>query len=108
VCDGFIAWSWKGSDVQRLLIVVNYAATQGQCYLRLSSPALSVPLPDSWTREADTYVPVTLWKSGREICNTSHRLARAGISHLTGADVHPESGAPFAEPEASHDVHVRA
>jgi hypothetical protein len=39
--DGFIAWSWEGDDAQRLLIVVNYAANQGQCYVRLSLSDLS-------------------------------------------------------------------
>jgi hypothetical protein len=33
--DGFIAWCWHGSGGQRLLIAVNYAGHQGQCYVRL-------------------------------------------------------------------------
>jgi hypothetical protein len=32
--DGFLAWSWEGQDGRRL-IAVNYAGTQGQCYVRL-------------------------------------------------------------------------
>ena len=35
--DGFIAWSWYGGDGRRLLVAVNYAPNQGQCYVRLSS-----------------------------------------------------------------------
>jgi hypothetical protein len=34
--DGFIAFSWQGPDGSRLLVTVNYAGTQGQCYVRLS------------------------------------------------------------------------
>ena len=34
--DGFLAWSRQGGDGRRLLVVVNYAPTQGQCYVRLS------------------------------------------------------------------------
>jgi len=38
--DNFIAWSWQGSGDQRLVVAVNYAANQSQCYLRLSPPDL--------------------------------------------------------------------
>lgn len=31
----FIAWYWQGHGGQRLLIAVNYAANQSQCYVRL-------------------------------------------------------------------------
>ena len=33
--DGFIAWAWDGREGQRLLVAVNYAGNQGQCYVRL-------------------------------------------------------------------------
>jgi hypothetical protein len=33
--DCFVAFNWVGSDGSRLLVVVNYAANQSQCYLRL-------------------------------------------------------------------------
>jgi hypothetical protein len=33
--DCFIAWCWQGHDGQRLLVAVNYAANQSQCYVRL-------------------------------------------------------------------------
>jgi hypothetical protein len=33
--DGFLAWSWQGADGQRVLVAVNYARSQGQCYVRL-------------------------------------------------------------------------
>jgi len=32
--DSFIAWTWEGGEGSRLLIAVNYAANQGQCYVR--------------------------------------------------------------------------
>jgi hypothetical protein len=39
--DAFLAWSWAASGGERLLIVVNYAGTQGQCYVRLPYPELA-------------------------------------------------------------------
>ena len=33
--DCFIAWAWLGRDGRRIVIVVNYAANQSQCYVRL-------------------------------------------------------------------------
>ena len=39
--DCFVAWSWEGSDGQRLLIAVNYAPNQSQCYVRPGLPGLA-------------------------------------------------------------------
>ncbi len=39
--DGFIAFAWLGSDGRRLLVTVNYAPNQGQCYVRL--PFVDLP-----------------------------------------------------------------
>ncbi|MBL6750949.1 MAG: alpha-amylase [Nevskia sp.] len=39
--DGFSAWLWRGDDGERLLAAVNYAGTQGQCYVRVPLPELS-------------------------------------------------------------------
>ena len=39
--DCFIAWCWHGHDGQRLLVAVNYAGTQSQCYVRLPFPDLA-------------------------------------------------------------------
>ena len=39
--DSFIAWSWQAPDGQRLLVVVNYADHQSQCYVRLPVPGLA-------------------------------------------------------------------
>jgi hypothetical protein len=33
--DNFIAWSWQVEEGRRRVIAVNYAGTQGQCYVRL-------------------------------------------------------------------------
>jgi glycosidase len=33
--DDFLAFAWEGVDAKRLLVAVNYAANQGQCYVRL-------------------------------------------------------------------------
>ena len=33
--DCFIAFSWEGEDEQKLLVLVNYAPNQSQCYVRL-------------------------------------------------------------------------
>jgi hypothetical protein len=33
--DGFLAFAWQGTGAERLLVTVNFAANQGQCYMRL-------------------------------------------------------------------------
>jgi hypothetical protein len=33
--DGFVAFAWEGGDGKRLVVAVNHAAHQGQCYVRL-------------------------------------------------------------------------
>jgi hypothetical protein len=33
--DGFVAFAWEGAAGERLLVAVNYAGNQGQCYLPL-------------------------------------------------------------------------
>jgi glycosidase len=39
--DGFLAFAWQGSNVERLIVTVNYAGNQGQCYVRLPFPDLA-------------------------------------------------------------------
>ena len=34
-CDCFIAFAWQGPDGERLVVAVNYAGNQSQCYVRL-------------------------------------------------------------------------
>jgi hypothetical protein len=33
--DGFVAFAWQSADGQQLVVTVNYAASQGQCFVRL-------------------------------------------------------------------------
>jgi hypothetical protein len=33
--DGFLAFAWQGPGGKRLLVTINYAANQGQCYVRV-------------------------------------------------------------------------
>jgi hypothetical protein len=33
--DGFLAFAWQGPGGERLLVTVNYAPNQSQCYVRL-------------------------------------------------------------------------
>ncbi len=33
--DNFLAWVWHGGEGRRVVVAVNYAPTQGQCYVRL-------------------------------------------------------------------------
>jgi len=39
--DCFLAFAWEGPGEERLLITVNYAANQGQCYVPLPFPDLA-------------------------------------------------------------------
>jgi len=39
--DCFVAFAWQAADGQRLLVTVNYAPHQSQCYLRLPFPDFS-------------------------------------------------------------------
>jgi hypothetical protein len=39
--NGFIPFIWHGKDNQKLLVVVNYANSSGQCYVRIPSEDLS-------------------------------------------------------------------
>jgi hypothetical protein len=38
--DCFIAFAWEGPDEKQLLVVVNYADNQSQCYVRLPFSSL--------------------------------------------------------------------
>jgi hypothetical protein len=39
--DRFLAFAWQGISGERLLVAVNYASNQGQCYVRLPFPDLA-------------------------------------------------------------------
>jgi hypothetical protein len=59
--NAFIAYSWEGSHGERMLIAVNYASHQSQCYIHLTFPEIknrTVKLNDllgsaSYTREGN-------------------------------------------------------
>ena len=40
-CDCFLAFAWQGPDGERMLVAVNYAGNQSQCYVRLPFAELS-------------------------------------------------------------------
>ncbi|MBV9124624.1 MAG: alpha-amylase, partial [Planctomycetes bacterium] len=40
-CDCFLAFAWQGPGGDRLLVAVNYAPNQSQCYVRLPYPDLA-------------------------------------------------------------------
>jgi hypothetical protein len=61
--DGFLAWSWSGPGGQRRLIAVNYAGTQGQCYVRLPLPELA----GRTVRLADLMTPVVYDREGGDL-----------------------------------------
>jgi hypothetical protein len=60
--DGFIAFGWQIADGDRLLVAVNYADHQGQCYVRLSSPA-----SDGVVRFDDLMGPATYERAGSDV-----------------------------------------
>ena len=42
--DCFLAFAWQGADGERLLVTVNYAPNQSQCYVRLPFTDLQPPM----------------------------------------------------------------
>jgi glycosidase len=63
--DGFLAWSWNGEDAKRLLVAVNYAGCQGQCYVRLPFPDLS----GRTVRLADLMGPAVYDRDGGDLAS---------------------------------------
>jgi glycosidase len=59
--DGFLAFAWEGADGARLLVVVNFAPDQGQCFVRLPFADLGGRAwrladqvgPAAWDRDGD-------------------------------------------------------
>jgi len=58
--DGFLAWAWQGPAADRAIVTVNYAANQGQCYLRLPFDDLA----GRAVRLADLTGPATYIRAG--------------------------------------------
>jgi hypothetical protein len=61
--DGFLAFAWQGSNDERLLVAVNYAGTQGQCYVRLPFTDLG----GRSVRLADLMSPARYDRDGSEL-----------------------------------------
>jgi hypothetical protein len=62
--DGFLAFSWQGATVaDQLLVVVNYAGNQGQCYVRV--PFLE--LAGRAVRFSDLMSPASYDRDGSDI-----------------------------------------
>lgn len=63
-CDNFVAMSWQDPAGGLLLVTVNYAATQGQCYVELPPAALC---GRNW-RLADLMHPIEYERAGDDLC----------------------------------------
>ncbi|PWU21603.1 MAG: alpha-amylase [Candidatus Rokuibacteriota bacterium] len=63
--DSFIAWSWEGQDGQTLLIAINYAGNQGQCYVRPSLEDVSGRV----VRLKDLLGPASYDRDGSELAS---------------------------------------
>ena len=61
--DGVIVWSWQARADQRLLIAVNYAGHQSQCYVRLPFPDLT----NRMVRFKDLMGPASYDRDGDEL-----------------------------------------
>jgi hypothetical protein len=61
--DGFVCFGWRGPDGRRLLVAVNYAGNQGQCYVRLPWGELG----RSSVRLRDLTSPVVYDRSGDDL-----------------------------------------
>ncbi len=61
--DGFLAFGWQGSNGERLLVTVNYADQQGQCYVRLPFTDLA----GRPVRFVDLMGPATYDRAGTEL-----------------------------------------
>jgi hypothetical protein len=61
--DGFVVFAWHGPGDERLLVTVNYAPNQGQCYVRLPFADLG----DAQWRLADRIGDATYERSGNDL-----------------------------------------
>jgi hypothetical protein len=61
--DCFVAFAWRGSDAERLLVTVNYAPNRSQCYVRLPFEDLA----DRQWRLADLLGDATYDRDGKRL-----------------------------------------
>jgi len=63
--DNFICFTWQGPNQTMLLVVVNYAANQSQCYLRLPFDEMK----GKAVRLTDLMSPAVYDREGDQICS---------------------------------------
>lgn len=61
--DGFVAFHWRGSGGESLIVAVNYAGNQGQCYVKLPFG----DLPRTTLRFSDLMSAATYDRDGRDL-----------------------------------------
>ena len=61
--DGFLAFAWQGPDGERVLVTLNYAPHQGQCYVQLPFQDLS----DRSVRFDDLMGPASYERAGNDV-----------------------------------------
>jgi hypothetical protein len=61
--DCFLAFAWQGPGGERLLVAVNYAGNQSQCYVRLPMPDLA----GSYWHLQDQLGPATYDREGNDL-----------------------------------------
>ena len=61
--DGFLAFVWQGPGRERLLVAVNYAGNQGQCYVRLPF----ADMVDHPVRFEDLMSPASYERAGNDV-----------------------------------------
>jgi glycosidase len=62
--DCFVAFAWQGAEEERLLVAVNFAPNQSQCYLRLPFAALA---GRAWRLEELIGGPAVYARDGQEL-----------------------------------------
>jgi len=61
--DCFLAWAWQGPQSERLLVTVNYAGNNSQCYVRLPFPDVAGRV----VRFSDVMGPATYDRAGNDV-----------------------------------------
>ena len=75
--DGFIGFVWRGREGQRILVAVNYAANQGQCYVRLPPDELR----GATVRLRDRMSPAVYDRSGDDLLTRGLYLDVPGFGY---------------------------
>lgn len=75
--DGFLAFGWRGPGGERVLVTVNYAGNQGQCYVRLPFSELA----GRSVRFKDLMGPASYDRSGNDVVSGGLYLDVASWSY---------------------------